>query len=86
MVRTNPIAFLGKFYFIFNSVQVFAPVWGVCVQMYQEASGANTLGLGLQAAMSCPMWLPGAELGSSVRSVCIVNRWAISSAPQQPDS
>lgn len=27
MVRTNPIAFLGKFYFIFNSVQ-----------MYQEAN------------------------------------------------
>lgn len=62
------------------------PVWGVWVQMYQEASGANTRELELQAAISCPTWVPGTELGSSGRSVCIVSRWAISSAPRQPDS
>lgn len=53
----------------------FVHVSTVCVSGEQKAS--DSLELEFQA-LSCPVQVPGTELGSFARAVCALNCWTIS--------
>lgn len=48
------------------------------LRVQKDMSDASALGL--QAVVSCPMWLLGTQLRSSVRAVSAFNCWVISPA------